>query len=78
MHVKPHLRLHHTPIGDWWISLHHPGDKGYTLKSTANYVDSVGALIAAKFMLPMWRTRWIPRYIDAQFGVRDPVRDGAV
>lgn len=54
MSVRPHLRLHVTRDARWWVSLHHPLDKGYTLKSTSNYMDPMSAVIAAKWLLSAW------------------------
>lgn len=63
---KPHLRLHLTRKGDWWVSLHHPLDKGYTLKSTSNYMDSGNAVMASKWLLSSWRGHRAPRHMGLQ------------
>lgn len=71
MSEKPHLALHVTKKGDWWVSLHHPLDKGYTIKSTSNYMDPLSAVLASRWFLRRWRTDWMPQYVDlkaAHFG----------
>lgn len=50
--MKPHLRLHVTRTGDWWVGLSHPKDKGYTVSSTLNYVAPADALCAARRAWP--------------------------
>ncbi len=65
MRAKPHLRLHFTRKGDWWVSLHHPLDKGYTLASTSNYLDSGSAVMASQWLLRTW-ARQRPRYVGLQ------------
>lgn len=55
--MKPHLRLHVTQKGVWWISLHSPLDPNYTIASTRNYPSPMGAAVSARHHWNCW-TRW--------------------
>lgn len=52
--MKPHLSLHVTKKGEWWVSGHNPGDRGYTISSTLNYRTSPGAINAARMLRAEW------------------------
>jgi hypothetical protein len=55
--MRPHLRLHVTKKGEWWIGLHAANDRGFTIATTMNYGDPFSACCAARIHWLKW-TCW--------------------